>query len=147
MIYKFISEFCSAGFEFEGELIKKGRNYYLINSDIEPYINAIKRPLFSAGIFLGRVKGKEFKPSPSLLSYISKYTSKKAVVDDKAAWLFVCGRDLFKESVISCPSKVGLVLVENLQNETLGVGKVMGKKSRIAIKNIFDIGYYIRGSS
>jgi hypothetical protein len=79
--------------------------------------------LFGVGIFLGEEK-KYFEPSPALIELIAgKVTEHKAIVDEKAAWLFLCGRDIFDKGVKEkgTATNKGYLLVQNEEGENLGL--------------------------
>lgn len=137
---EFLAEFGVAPLE---NVHKIGRGYFLILPEQEEFI--AKEGVFGAGIFLG-YKKKRFEPSPALLELIASKTEKhKARVDEKAEWLFLCGRDLFAKGILQKgePTKNGLYLIENDRGENLGYGKA-SKKKNIAITNILDRGFYLR---
>jgi ribosome biogenesis protein Nip4 len=73
------------------------------------------------------------------------------VVDEKTEWLFICGRDIFKQGVIRLQGsrrKGDYTLVLNRHRECLGFGKILfdlsGEREGVVIKNIFDIGDFLR---
>jgi ribosome biogenesis protein Nip4 len=112
--------------------IKIGKRFYQTNITVHPPIEP-----FSVGIYLGENK-REFKPTPALLDMIAPHTEKKATINKNAEWLFLCGRDVFKENVIE--GKEGLVLVQNERKEILGYGKYR----KGILKNYLDKGDYLR---
>ncbi len=114
--------------------IKRGKAYYLYDEKLEGYNDVV-----ASGVFLGSMK-KHFVPSFPLLEMIQ--TDKEAIVDKKAAWLFLCGRDMFKEGIKRLNGK-GLVLVKNELNEILGLGKVVNK-GNVVIKHVLDRGDFLR---
>ncbi|MFC1723192.1 hypothetical protein ACFL0V_03560 [Nanoarchaeota archaeon] len=126
---------------------KIGRRYYQITPELFSLLQStsknINRQPETAGLFLGEEKGKHFQPSVALLDLISPLTDRKVVIDDKAEWLFLCGRDIFQESIIQNPVKSGLALITNLQGEILGYGKMSSERG-IAIENLLDRGDYLR---
>jgi ribosome biogenesis protein Nip4 len=101
--------------------------------------------LFGVGIFLGEEK-KYFEPSPALIELIAgKVTEHKAIVDEKAAWLFLCGRDIFDKGVKEkgTATNKGYLLVQNEEGENLGYGLHSHQKN-ILIKHLQDRGFYLR---
>ena len=103
----------------------------------------IDRETHSKGLFLGEDK-KGFKPSLALLEMIAKDSKRKAFLNEKGAWMFICGRDVFGESIEKSSVEEGLVLVQNDKDENLGYGKIWKKKGELFIKNILDKGDYLR---
>lgn len=94
----------------------------------------------SRGLFLGEIRKEKFYPALPLLSWLSARTTKKIIVTDKAAWLFLCGRDIKKESIIGNTLLLGFVLVQNTHDENLGHGIA----TKTGIKNLLDRGDYLR---
>lgn len=145
MIKKFIADFSDK--DIEG-IIKLGKKYYLLNPDSEKIFKSIKLEIEAAGLFLGEDKKENFYPSLALLDILSKQSNRKMTVDDKAAWLFLCGRDIMAKSIIKSDVFTGIVLVQNSKNENLGIGRIVGdiKRSsdKIVVKNIIDKGDYLR---
>ncbi len=138
MINEFINKFTT---ENLGNIIKIGRGYYLVDSSLLKIKDKIGKDVFSIGVFLGEVKSKKFIPSIQLIDLLSTKSNKKIVVNNKAEWLFLCGRDVFKQSIISGSLKTGKeYFVTNSKNENLGLGKFDGK----VVKNLIDKGQYLR---
>jgi predicted ribosome-associated RNA-binding protein Tma20 len=102
---------------------------------------------------LGKVKGKIFFPSFILLAMMAEGKANKTIVDKKTAWLFICGRDVFKRGIlnITCSrTKGSYALVLNEYNECLGFGRMQRNineekdKNRVIIKNISNIGDFLK---
>ncbi len=74
---------------------KKGR-YFLVNTCLKPFV---QKDFFYAGVFLGKVKDGKFFPSFNLLGMLAKKDANRVVVDGKAAWLFICGRDILGKAL------------------------------------------------
>lgn len=135
----------------ESLVIEKRGRYFLLNARLKQLIS---RDFFYAGIYLGKAKDRLFFPSFPLLGMIAeKEGVNKTVVNEKAEWLFVCGRDLFKQGIV----KMGVsarrgtyTLVLNERGECLGFGKIVSKiaqiedKRAVIVKNISDIGDFLR---
>ncbi len=135
------------------KIVKINREYFLVSENAvntehhhshDHYHNSI----VSSGIPLGLTK-ENFVPSISLLEIISKKSKKKIVINEKAEWLFLCGRDVFGNSVVSYndQKKGDLALVQNEKDENLGYGKVMEKISdsdHVVLKNMLDRGDFLR---
>ncbi len=101
---------------------------------------AVDAPLLYTSVLLGRLRMDSFKPSLPLLDLLGPLTERKAVVNDKAAWLFICGKNILKEGIVSLSHKQGHVLVCNTRDEVLGYGKVTGA----GITNKLDRGDFLR---
>lgn len=123
--------------------------YELVISDetISPY---------SVGLGFG-----EYKKSGLLLGLggggiISNQTEKKAVLIDEAEQLFLFKRDIISKSISQIARNVNIgdkVIVVNTKDEFLGVGKLEQilddiinhtEPRSIALKNIIDLGWYLR---
>ncbi|MBW2964275.1 hypothetical protein KY363_02340 [Candidatus Woesearchaeota archaeon] len=114
---------------------------------MEKIDKALGRGAVSAGLFLGTEKSKKFTPSLALLDLLGKASHRWVAVDDKAEWLFLCGRDVFASSVLKANVTSGVVLVANSRGEILGYGKITGtpgKKDSVFVKNLLDRGDFLR---
>ena len=120
-------------------VVKKGRNYYAADEELQKLAGGIDRDFFSIGIPLGEYKN-DFRPSLALLEWLSKKSEKKAFINKKAEWMFLCGRDAFANNIVNSNVKNGLVLVQNEKDENLGLGLLNEK----GIKNILDRGDFLR---
>jgi ribosome biogenesis protein Nip4 len=133
----------------EGFVVRSRNRYYLLSKRLK---QQAPKGFFYAGTYLGAVKGNSFFPSFLLLDMIAQKKSNKIVVDKKAAWLFICGRDIFKRGIIKekNPKKGDHVLILNEYNECLGFGKMAINLraeidlNKVAVKNILDIGDFLR---
>ncbi|MBR9677451.1 hypothetical protein GOV04_04880 [Candidatus Woesearchaeota archaeon] len=123
------------------EHTKIGRKYYQINSQQQKIIDSIDREPFSAGLFLGEEKKDLFKASLALLEIIAKDSDTKVFVNDKAEWLFLCGRNILPESITKKIAKKGTVLIQNERDENLGLGKYENDGT---ITNLIDRGDFLR---
>ena len=120
-----------------GETELKKNTYYFKTQEIAG------TQTISQGLPLGTT-GRQFKPSLYLLELLSKKSTNKIYINDKAEWLFLCGRDVFEESITIDNSTTDFVLVQNQRNENLGLGKKMRKGKKIIIMNLIDRGDFLR---
>ena len=142
MIYNYMEEFLKEhNIKLEGEIVKLGRKYFLTNKELLKNTKMIPRKPEHIGIFLG-IKKKNFNPSPALIELGSKNAINKAIINEKAEWMFLCGKDVFEENVQGI--KKGTVYVMNEQNENLGMGFWTKKKGKRIIKYVLDKGVYLR---
>jgi ribosome biogenesis protein Nip4 len=132
-------------------IVKIGRGYYQVVPELRKLMEKVdknlRREAYSAGLFLGEEKGKKFLPSIALLDTLGHASHRWVMVDDKAEWLFLCGRDVFAKSVVKANVKSGIVLVSNKRGEVLGYGKITGdmsKKDKVYVKNFLDRGDFLR---
>jgi ribosome biogenesis protein Nip4 len=152
---KLISDFAyrfNVSLSIDENLVMEKRNrYFLLNAGLK---RLVSRDFFYAGIYLGKAKNRIFFPSFTLLDMIAeKEMANKTIINRKAEWLFVCGRDLLKQGIISIAGSRGkgaCTLVLNERGECLGFGKIISnpdqaKDEHVAIvKNISDIGDFLR---
>lgn len=149
-IIKFVGKFNSDITLDETMVVKKKTRYYLLGKKLKPLVS---NDFFFAGTYLGEIRKELFFPSFDLLNMIADRAANKIWVDEKTEWLFICGRDIFKQGItqISGSRKRGdYTLVLNDHGECLGFGKIInaiekGKdEETIVIKNLFDIGDFLR---
>ena len=129
-------------------ILKRQNRYFLLNQELKGFI---AKDFYYAGVYLGKDKNGRFYPSFNLLEMIAKKDSNKVIVNKKTEWLFVCGRDIFRKGILRL---IGLnkrnyyTLVLNQYNECLGFGKIVsevaGGEEDIFVKNILDIGDFLR---
>lgn len=148
MIEGFVNKFMEKQID---NVVKIRKEYYHLFPELRELMDKVNKNLnrepFSAGVFLGVEKGKEFRPSIALLDMVGVQTERLVVVDDKAEWLFLCGRDVFASSVVDSRVKSGPAIVMNKRKEVLGYGQVVGdmaKRQQVYLKNILDKGEFLR---
>lgn len=147
-ITDFVSQF-NASISFDENLIvKKENRYFLINENLKKFT---AKDFFYAGIYLGKTKNGKFFPSFSFLKIIAERKANKIMVNKKAEWLFICGRDIFKQGitkVIGSKRKGDYTLILNQHGECLGFGKILRNldeiKEGVAVKNVSDAGDFLR---
>jgi len=131
-------------------IVEREGRFFLLDSQVKLLV---KDPVFYVGIFLGKVRAGKFFPSFNLLSMIATQEANRVIVDKKAGWLFICGRDIFKKGIIQIYGKIQKnchVLVFNEFNECLGFGRVLAgieqqtDKNPLAVANVLDIGDFLR---
>src|SRR3972149_5598494 len=149
-INDFISRF-ETSINLDEKLIVKNQNrFFLINETLR---FQIQKDFFYVGAYLGKVKDGIFFPSFILLAMMAETNANKTMVDKKTAWLFICGRDVFKQGIIQMTgskSKGDYTLVLNQYNECLGFGRILFNineqkdKSKVIVKNISNIGDFLK---
>lgn len=134
-----------------GDITRIGRSFFSIDPELDSVRkridNNLNREPEHAGVFLGSLRGKRFEPGFPLLDILAENTERFVVVDDKAEWLFLCGRDIFGSSVLRSGVEKGPALVLNQKEEVLGYGDVTGRKAdreSIFLNNILDRGDFLR---
>lgn len=131
-------------------VVRKANKFFMLNPSLKILAEKSGEWLF-AGTYLGKIEGGRFHPSFPLLFMIAEQAQNRVVVDDKAAWLFVCGRDIFKEGILEVKGsrrKGAYTLVFNRYGECLGFGVIAKdlEKARdgVVVKNILDVGDFLR---
>lgn len=129
-------------------IIEKGNRYYLLNENTAEFV---EESFLYAGTYLGETKSGMFMPSFMFLAMIAETALNKTYVDSKTAWLFICGRDVFKQGITKTTGSTkrdNCTLVMNKFGECLGFGRVVADPSQqndvVAVRNIIDIGDFLR---
>ncbi len=129
-------------------VLEKAQRYYLLN----PTLRKITRSdFYYSGLYLGKVKNGLFFPSFNFLNMLVPVASNKVVLNRKAAWLFICGRDIFRKGILKLMGsqrKGDFTLVMNEFGECLGFGMITGAleqvEGNVVIRNVLDIGDFLR---
>jgi ribosome biogenesis protein Nip4 len=131
-------------------MVEKTGRFYLVNPPLKPLI---RQDFFSAGAFLGKAKEGKFFPSFNLLVMLAKKEANRIILDKKAAWLYICGRDVLRKSIVRVqgPGKKDTnTLVFNEFGECLGFGRIVEKlrdtavDNEVVVRNVLDIGDFLR---
>jgi ribosome biogenesis protein Nip4 len=128
--------------------VKERNRYFLLQPRLRGFVSD---DFYYAGVYLGKTKEGRFFPSFIFLQMIGEGKANKVVVDDKTAWLFICGRDIFKKGIAEIHGsgkKGGYTLVMNRHGECLGFGRMQrdfsSAKKGVVIRNIADVGDFLR---
>jgi ribosome biogenesis protein Nip4 len=129
-------------------IVETGGRYFLLNKNLKAIA---PRSFFYVGRYLGEVKNGKFFPSFNLLAILASRQANKVVVNKKASWLFICGRDIFSEGIVSVQGsrrKGALTLVLNEFEECLGLGRIISDfgamDTKVVVENIADVGDFLR---
>jgi ribosome biogenesis protein Nip4 len=129
-------------------VVEKEGRYYLLNNDLK---RIARQDFFYAGLYLGKTKKGKFFPSFNLLAVLAETKANKVVVDEKSAWLFICGRDIFSEGIKAVQGsrrKGDFTLVLNVFGECLGFGRIVhdlsSKDAEAVVRNVSDVGDFLR---
>jgi len=129
-------------------ILEKAQRYYLLNPRLR---ELVRSDFFHAGLYLGKVKKGVFFPSFNLLNMLVDVAENKVIIDRKAAWLFICGRDLFQAGITRIQGsqrKGDYTLVLNEYGECLGFGQITRRLSEangnVVVNNVLDIGDFLR---
>lgn len=104
---------------------------------------------FSVGLFLGEDR-QRFRPTSALIELIAPHVVRRIVVNEKTAWLFLCGKDVLGEGILETDDydKDELAIVADAEGNVLGYGKIVSPRARndndLVVKNILDKGEYLR---
>jgi len=144
----FVSRFGANIHLNEKLIVKRENRYFLLDETLK---KLIAKDFYYAGAYLGKTSNEKFFPSFIMLKLVAKKKANKIMVNDKTAWLFICGRDVFKKGItqiIGSKKKGDYTLIINQYSECLGFGKILynldEEKGGVAIKNISDIGDFLR---
>jgi len=147
-IKDFVRQFDASISLDESLIVRKENRYFLLNEKLKKLIT---KDFFYVGTYLGKTKNGKFFPSFSLLEMIAERKANKIIVDKKTEWLFICGRDIFKQGIIKLVGskrKGDYALILNQNGECLGFGKILRsldeEKEGVAVKNVSDIGDFLR---
>jgi len=131
-------------------IVEHSQRYYLVSYKLKKFV-LMRRNFYSVGLYLGKIKNGIFFPSFNLLNMLVDVAANKVVLDKKAAWLFVCGRDVFRSGVLrvyGSRRKGSFTLVLNDFGECLGFGKIVSslgdEDSTVVVRNILDVGDFLR---
>ena len=131
-------------------MVEKNGRFYIVNPVLKPLV---RQDFFYAGTYLGKAKEGKFFPSFNLLGLLAKNGANRIILDRKAAWLFICGRDVLRTSIVRVwgPGKKNTnTLVVNEFGECLGFGRIVGNLSgegvgnQIVVRNVSDVGDFLR---
>ncbi len=138
---QFIAQFTKQKLFDEALVRRIGNDFFLMPPELSSAMKKIKLPPLHAGLYLGREEEKTAKPSLDLLQMLSKTNAKKAWLNEKGAWMFICRRPALAESIVKNEAREGeIVLVLTQRDECIGYGIFDGK----SIKNYYDIGDFLR---
>ena len=131
-------------------MVENSGRFYLVNPVLKPLI---RQDFFSAGVFLGKAKEGKFFPSFNLLGMLAKKEANRIVLDKKAAWLFICGRDVLRKSIVRVVGqgrKDTNTLVFNDFGECLRFGRIVENlrgsavDNVLVVRNVLDVGDFLR---
>jgi ribosome biogenesis protein Nip4 len=102
--------------------------------------------LVYAGTYLGRNR-RRFEPgSPLLQMLAAEEGTRKVHLDRDAAWLFVCGRDIFEENIrrVEDALELGGYYLVMFDGRCIGYGRFETSTGIHVIRNLFDLGDFLR---
>jgi ribosome biogenesis protein Nip4 len=129
-------------------IVEKAQRFYLLNPALQ---KTVKDNFYYAGLYLGKVKNGVFFPSFTFLNMLVPVAANKVVLERKAAWLFICGRDVFRKGIaeaVGALHRGDYSLVMNEHGECLGYGVVTAgledAEGNVVVKNVLDVGDFLR---
>jgi len=131
-------------------VVEDGGRYFVLGKQLFPLV---QKGFFYAGTYLGKAKDGRFFPSFNLLALLAESGGRSVVLNRKAAWLFICGRDILFAGIAALrgsAKKGDNVLVLNEFGDCLGFGRAVedlqskAEAKEIAVKNVSDIGDFLR---
>lgn len=102
--------------------------------------------LVYAGTFLGRNR-RRFEPGSPLLQLLAaEEGTRKVHLERDAAWLFVCGRDVFEENVkcVEGSLELGGYYLVMFNGRCIGYGRYETSADIHVLRNLFDLGDFLR---
>ncbi|MCS7096766.1 MAG: hypothetical protein N3F10_06990 [Candidatus Bathyarchaeota archaeon] len=150
ILKRFLGQFGAEAFLPKEMIIERNGEFFLLSPDLKE-ISEKNAWWCHAGTYLGKIRDKRFSPSFPLLFMIVEKAKNRVVVDDKSAWLFICGRDIFRQGIIQAAGSImrgSYTLVLNRHGECLGFGRIVKNLDEasegVVIKNMFDLGDFLR---
>jgi ribosome biogenesis protein Nip4 len=144
------AEFCK---QFTSEdipdVVKIGKRYFYDPLHLLKVTQEHKWDAFSVGLYLGEEK-KEFQATSALIDLLAQKNEKRVIVGSKAAWLFLCGRDILMDGVFEAGEFAHneLAFVADHNGNVLGYGTVVAPyntkmKNKTYVKHRLDKGEYL----
>lgn len=130
----------------EGRLLRINNRRFTVGENLDDFIFR-----WDNLVYAGKLLGKDrrlFHPSPTLLQEIASEEGSlnRVHVDRETGWLFVCGRDVFEESILRKDGgfEEGDLSLVMLEGDCLGYGRIEMFQGKKILKNVFDIGDFLR---
>lgn len=149
MILEFIEQFTEDEILTDEDIYQLGEEWFYVEPELFLVGKDLPRKPVFVGTFLGKRKNDYLIPGVALLELLAKHkNTKKVFISDKAAWLFVCGKNVLQPSISrveGTPEKDEMVLVMNGE-DCLGIGKVESSlaDAKSIVTHLFDIGDFLR---
>jgi len=115
------------------DAIRIGNSFFLCTEQQKQIVSQFEQAVVHAGTYLGTMKMKDFIPS---VAFAERMEFPRITVDEKQAWLFLCGRDMFIESHVADE----FVLICDATGAVLGIAKPQKKQ----LTNVWDKGHLLR---
>jgi len=128
----------------ENEVVRINDKYFTLSPNLFESLR-VKGGLVYAGRYLGRDR-QRFEPSSLLLQVLAfEGGTRKVHVGRDAAWLFVCGRDIFQDNIdyVDGGLSLGSQFLIVYGRWCLGYGRYETIRDRAVIRNLFNIGDFL----
>lgn len=142
--------FCKQFTEDEVPFVQIGRRYFYDPKGLKDVAVEHKWDAFSVGLYLGEER-KGFTPSSALIDLLASRIKRRVVVGEKAAWMFLCGKDVLMEGVARAGEFVPgeIAIVADRDGNVLGYGDVccaylLKAPHKVYLKHRHDRGEYLR---
>jgi ribosome biogenesis protein Nip4 len=133
------------GSNMDPEVLSIDSKRFTLNKELERQ-QFSRKSLVYAGTYLGRNR-RLFEPgSPLLQMLAAEENTSKAHLDRDAAWLFVCGRDIFEENIrrVDGVLELGRHYLVMFGGRCIGYGRYETSAGIYVIRNLFDLGDFLR---
>ncbi|AAL82064.1 hypothetical protein PFDSM3638_09760 [Pyrococcus furiosus DSM 3638] len=127
----------------------KYRDVYAVNNEVWKIIEDLTVRPFALGTFVGMIKVDEnlvekFYPAIEFFTFVD-IEKNYAVLGPKASFLFTTGKDVPKKAVRKLVWKGSKkIVVMNELGDVLGIGRINPSNEEKFIKNITDVGAFLR---
>lgn len=133
------------GSKMDPEVLSIDSKRFTLNQELER-LQFSRKNLVYAGTYLGRNR-RLFEPgSPLLQMLAAEENTRRVRLDRDAAWLFVCGRDIFEENIRSVEGvlELGRHYLVLFDGRCIGYGRYETSAGIHVIRNLFDLGDFLR---
>lgn len=148
MIHEFIAQFTQQQVVRDTDVYQLGNEWFLVPKELFAVGKSLPRQPVFVGQFLGRQTPAGFFPGVDVLRMLVKTDAPRVFVTEKAAWLFVCGKNVLQPSITKTQGAVkdGELVLVMLNNECLGYGRVEKSLANAdgVVKRVFDVGDFLR---
>jgi len=133
------------GSNMDPEVLSIDSKRFTLNQELERQ-QFSRRDLVYAGTYLGRNR-RLFEPGSPLLQVLAaEEDTRKVHLGRDAAWLFVCGRDVFEENIrrVEGVQELGRHYLVMFDGRCIGYGRYETSAGIRVIRNLFDLGDFLR---
>lgn len=150
---KFLAQFSQEENEsLLANIVVQGRRLFHDVQHNDAYCKEHNIQPHSLGLYLGEAK-RYFEPTPYCVGRLAEvsYPYQRAILDEKGAWMFLCGKDIFGNAVIDGePEFNSPVFLYTEEGDNLGYGAWVVDEltprngSKVVIAHREDRGAYLR---